>query len=93
MNELFLDTAFALALSAPRDEHHERALTLAEEIEANQICLVNTRAVVLEIGNALAEGHSVLRKIGRKEKPQMTQIDTDREKTKDFSISSVSSYP
>jgi predicted nucleic acid-binding protein len=49
-----LDTAYAIALSSPKDEYHERALRLAEEIEAGQVRLVTTRAVILEIGNALA---------------------------------------
>ncbi len=53
-NEVFLDTAYAIALSSPKDEHHEQAIQLAEEIEANSVKLVTTRAVILEIGNALA---------------------------------------
>ncbi len=53
-SKVFLDTAYAIALSSPKDEHHEQALRLAEEIEAEQIKLVTTRAVFFEIGNALA---------------------------------------
>ena len=53
-SKVFLDTAYAIALSSPKDEHHELALRLAEEIEAGRIRLVTTRAVVFEIGNALA---------------------------------------
>lgn len=33
--EVFLDTAYAIALSSSRDEHHEAALLLAEELEAD----------------------------------------------------------
>ena len=50
----FLDTAYALALSSPRDEHHEKALLLAEQLEADQTPLLTTRAIILEIGNALS---------------------------------------
>lgn len=53
-SKVFLDTAYAIALSSPKDEHHGLALQLAEEIEVGQVKLVTTRAVVFEIGNALA---------------------------------------
>ena len=54
MNELFLDTAYAIALSVTTDAHHERAVELAEQLEARQTRLITTRAVLLEIGNALS---------------------------------------
>ena len=53
--EVFLDTAYAIALSAPGDSRHEQAVSLARWIEASSIRLVTTRAVLLEIGNALAK--------------------------------------
>lgn len=53
--EVFLDTAYAIALSAPSDLHHAQAVTLATWIESSSIRLVTTRAVMLEIGNALAK--------------------------------------
>jgi hypothetical protein len=53
-SKVFLDTAYAIALSSSKDEHHELALRLAEELEADGAKLVTTRAVILEIGNALA---------------------------------------
>jgi hypothetical protein len=53
--ELFLDTSYAIALSAPTDQHHERAVEQAQRIEAGSVRLVTTRAVVLEIGNALSK--------------------------------------
>jgi predicted nucleic acid-binding protein len=53
-DEVFLDASYALALSAPTDQFHGRALQLAEELEAARARLVTTRAVLLEIGNALS---------------------------------------
>ncbi len=54
-SEVFLDTAYAIALSAPSDEHHEEAVLLSEQLEREGTRLIATRAVVLEIGNALAK--------------------------------------
>jgi predicted nucleic acid-binding protein len=54
MSEVFLDTSYAIALSVSNDEHHERAVELAEQLEAEGTGLVATRAIILEIGNALA---------------------------------------
>lgn len=54
-NEIFLDTAFAIALAAPTDDYHLQAVRLAEEIEHVQTQMVTTQAVLLEIGNALAQ--------------------------------------
>lgn len=53
--EVFLDTAYAIALSSSRDEHHEKALMLADQLEVDGTKLITTRAVMLEIGNALAK--------------------------------------
>jgi uncharacterized protein len=53
--ELFLDTAYAIALSSAKDEHHEQALLLAEQLEADETQLLTTRAIILEIGNALSK--------------------------------------
>lgn len=55
MAELFLDTSYAIALSSPPDQYHARASALADEIEAQQRRFVTRRAVMLEIGNALAK--------------------------------------
>ena len=54
MAEVFLDTSFAIALSSASDQFHQRAVALAEEFESNSTRFVTTRAVLLEIGNALA---------------------------------------
>ena len=53
--EVFLDTAYAIALSSPHDQFHARAVELAEQLEALGTRLVTTRAVLLEIGNALSK--------------------------------------
>src|SRR5215210_89476 len=55
MNKIFLDTSYAIALSSPADEHHRRAEELAEQLEAAGTQLVTTRAILLEIGNALSK--------------------------------------
>ena len=54
-SEVFLDTAFALALANANDLLYVRATHLADLLEADQTHLVTTRAVLLEIGNALAK--------------------------------------
>ncbi|MDW7711977.1 MAG: PIN domain-containing protein [Deferrisomatales bacterium] len=53
--ELFLDAAFAIALAVKDDRHHARALALADQIQRQGQHLVTTRAVALEVGNALAK--------------------------------------
>jgi uncharacterized protein len=55
MNEVFLDTSFAIALSSVTDRSHLRAVKLADQIEINKIRLVTTQAILLEIGNALSK--------------------------------------
>jgi predicted nucleic acid-binding protein len=53
--EVFLDAAYAIALSVPKDSYHERAVLLADAMEATKTRLVTTHAVMLEIGNALSK--------------------------------------
>ncbi len=55
--ELFLDTAYAIALSSLRDEFHGKATELAMGIRNSNAKLITTRAVLLEIGNALSGLH------------------------------------
>jgi uncharacterized protein len=52
--DLFLDTAFAIALASRSDSHHRHAVVLATEIETAGTQLVTTRAVMLEIGSSLS---------------------------------------
>jgi predicted nucleic acid-binding protein len=53
--ETFLDTAFAIALSSSGDDLHRVALALADELEISPTRIVTTRAVLMEIGNALSK--------------------------------------
>ena len=54
MSKVFLDTSYAVALSASNDANHHRAAELADELEAAGTRFVTTRAIPLEIGNALS---------------------------------------
>ena len=54
-SEVFVDTAYAIALSSRNDLFHQQAVQLAREIKASSVRLVTTRAIVLEIGNALSK--------------------------------------
>ena len=51
--EAFLDTSYAVALSAPSDEFHLKAKEMAKKMILDNTRVVSTRAVLLEIGNAL----------------------------------------
>jgi len=53
-NKVFLDTSYAIALSSPHDHYHPRAEVLAESLKQQETQIVTTRAVLIEIGNALA---------------------------------------
>ncbi|HYH86290.1 MAG TPA: PIN domain-containing protein [Pyrinomonadaceae bacterium] len=52
---VFLDTSYAIALSAPADQFNESAVRVAEQIESDGVSIVTTRAITLEIGNALSK--------------------------------------
>lgn len=55
MNKVFLDTAYAIALSSKDDAYHDHAVRLADQLEANGTQLITTHAVMTEIGNALSK--------------------------------------
>ena len=55
MKEVFLDASYAIALSNSNDQYHNLAIKLATKLEQSKTRLVTTRAVNLEIGNALAK--------------------------------------
>lgn len=52
--EVFLDTAYAIALANAKDQFHEKAVAVARQLRTQETKLVTTRAVLLEIGNALS---------------------------------------
>jgi len=54
-NNIFLDTAFTIALISPKDVFHNKALELSKHISASDSRLTTTRAVLVEIGNALSK--------------------------------------
>jgi hypothetical protein len=53
-DKVFLDTAFILALAAPTDKYHEKAKRLSRQIREADVSLVTTRAILIEIGDAMA---------------------------------------
>lgn len=55
MAEVFLDASFAIALASPPDIHHSRAVEISSWIERDGSRIVTTRAVMIEIGNALSK--------------------------------------
>jgi uncharacterized protein len=52
---VFLDTSDAIALASRRDQFHTQAVRLADMPEESSTQLVITRAVMLEIGNAISK--------------------------------------
>jgi uncharacterized protein len=56
-SEVFLDTSYAIAISSSRDEHRPRALELSRHLRSEGTQIITTRAVIIEIGNALAKAH------------------------------------
>ncbi len=54
MVPIFLDTSFAIALAVADDMHHMDALELREYVKREQIQLLTTSAVLLEIGDGLS---------------------------------------
>lgn len=54
-DEIFLDAAYAIALSISNDQYHEQAMALRGQLKVAPTRMVTTRAVLLEIGNALAK--------------------------------------
>ncbi len=54
-DRVFLDTAYAIALSSSKDMYHGRARQLAAKLRAEKTRLVTTRAILLEIGNAFSK--------------------------------------
>ncbi len=55
MTEVFLDTAYVIALTVPSDQYHESAKQLAVWVEREKVPIITTRAILLKIGNALSK--------------------------------------
>ena len=51
---LFLDTGYVIALNSPRDRYHDAALQWERRIRVDNVPVVTTRAVQLEIGAAFS---------------------------------------
>ena len=54
-SEVFLDTAYAIALSSKTDQFHNKAILLADQLREQEIRIVTTRAIMMEIGNAFSK--------------------------------------
>ncbi|MCY7346132.1 MAG: PIN domain-containing protein [Pyrinomonadaceae bacterium] len=54
-NELLFDTSFAVARASPKDQFYPKAKFWSDKIQAENISVVVTQAVILEIGNALSK--------------------------------------
>ena len=55
MSRVFLDTSYVVSLFAPSDSFHPKAQELANRIRRDRPRVITTRAVLLEIGNALSK--------------------------------------
>ena len=53
-NKVFLDATYLIALVSPRDQLHQPAMQLMDELAANRVRMVTTRAVLVEFANSLA---------------------------------------
>ncbi len=76
--KIFLDTSFIVALINDRDEHHEEAQALSWFFDTADLAL--TEAVILEIGNGLANGFrkeavEVIRILRTSDKTSILKVD------------------
>jgi predicted nucleic acid-binding protein len=55
LNRIFIDTLFVVALINRRDQYHQQASVLADQLAGHPLLV--TEAVLLEIGNALARNY------------------------------------
>ena len=77
-HRIFLDTSFVLALLNERDQYHQQADALSLKFE--ETFLITTVAVLLEIGNALAndfrkEANAVIKLLRNSDRVEVVQID------------------
>lgn len=54
-DEILFDTSFAIARASPKDQFHQQAKFWSDKIKSEEIPIVVTPAVILEIGNALSK--------------------------------------
>lgn len=54
-DEILFDTSFAIARASRKDQFHGKAKFWSDKIQTENIRVVVTQAVILEIGNALAK--------------------------------------
>ena len=55
MNEIFIDTTYALAMALDTDNFHAKALELSQRYDSPENRFATTRGVMMEIGNALSK--------------------------------------
>ena len=55
MTKAFLDTSYIVAIASPKDKHHKQATQLAGWMQQEKVAAFTTRAVLLEVGNALSK--------------------------------------
>ena len=58
--EVFLDAAYAIALSTPRDSYHERAVLLADAMEAAQNLKSSRACIIAQTFSGGVPGSTVL---------------------------------
>ncbi|TAL67066.1 MAG: PIN domain-containing protein [Bacteroidetes bacterium] len=61
-NKYFIDTSYIIALSSKKDQLHSKAVEIAQKIKSNDIPLITTEFILLELGNSFSKQH--LKKLG-----------------------------
>jgi predicted nucleic acid-binding protein len=79
-SRVFVDTLFVIALINKRDQYHERAVELADQLEGQPLLV--TDAILLEIGNALArnfrqEAVEVIEEFFASDEVEIVRLDPD----------------
>lgn len=58
MNDIyFIDTSFIIALASRRDSKHQKALEISSQIKENQIKLVTSEFIIIELCNSFAKAN------------------------------------
>ncbi len=53
--EVFLDSAYLIALAHPGDEHHIKARQISDGLNAAKTRIITSRAILIEVGNGLSK--------------------------------------